>query len=146
MSSKIADGSKEISEIRGTIEFDRAALEKLKRRRPDPDSIKVQQALETLDELVDAMVLRPRMHSGGSFHAAESAVGHLLHVRSPLVGGDCGDVRKYYASQYPDVPGPIRCISSAKEQGNHDAAWWSEEMRKFVAFVRHNQEVTSQGS
>lgn len=95
--------------------------------------LRIDAAIKLIDGLLNGFSTRPRMLAG-DLHAAELCAVYLLHVRSILLGKDAPDMKKYYKTQYPDIPGSIRSIAygstNAFREQEHEA--FSAAMKKMI--------------
>jgi len=86
-----------------------------------------------LDEMIDHMVLRPRMYRGDHLTGMELEIVHLLDIRAKLVGAKGTPWREFCHEKFPEIPGPIRSITAASKQ---DDSLWTKNMQEFVAWSR----------
>lgn len=94
----------------------------------------IEEAIKYIDELVNSIAKRPRMHiAGDSFFAAEQSILNLLDVRAILLGNDPPDWKAYCKKTYPDIPGSIRSIAYGSA-GDYDD-------KRYKAFIQAMQEM-----
>ncbi len=104
---------------------------------------RIDETLKSIDGRVDILIRRPGMLIGTpNLHTAEAVLINLLYIRADLVGGSY-DRNKYMDEYYPNIPGPIRRISSyldekwGVEQYSEGPKFeeWKHEASKFVAWA-----------
>jgi len=100
---------------------------------------RLRETVDAIDEQIRHIAKRPNMYVGGEahHHAAEVMVRVLLHVRDQAVGRETVDrnvERKYLFKKYPDVPGPLRSVTSASKRMSLN---FEAELLAYVEWYNH---------
>lgn len=97
---------------------------------------RLRNTVESIDDTIQHIATRPGMYVGGDehLHTAEVMVRVLLHVRDEATGRvqvDRSVERSWLFEKYPDVPGPVRSVTTGARRHNLD---FTKEILDYVAW------------